>query len=418
MSRRTGFSFPKRAQALEHAVRSSIALGIALLFAMPSSAPASEDEPPDQLRISVDFPGAGQRVGGVGGLGLIAGRVVAYQGRLDRFDVVFLIDVSGSTASPSGIEPPPDAAEGAKKPGLFRRVFGRRKKTGTETILGAELAAVRALLDQLDPRSTRAGLVIFSGDDRPGTPDALVEVPLTDDYARVRAGLDEIALVPPEGATNMAAGLRTALDELVGPVPRRDSKRSVQRFIVFLTDGEPMLPNKSAKQATADALRIVDLAAKRDVRISSFAVGSEAADRPEVPSEAARRTGGRFVAVRDLDTLSAEVGSVRFTGLASLALRNRTLDAAPSCQIVTPEGRFAALLPMQVGANQLEVRARSTLDTEASSQLDVQFAPGAPLISALDDNLRDDLIRLRTLCESDERRAPDERSIEIEPEQD
>jgi hypothetical protein len=137
-----------------------------------------------------------------------------------------------------------------------------------------------------------------------------------------------------------------------------------------------------------------------------------------VPSEAARRTGGRFVAVRDLDTLSAEVGSVRFTGLASLALRNRTLDAAPSCQIVTPEGRFAALLPMQVGANQLEVRARSTLDTEASSQLDVQFAPGAPLISALDENLRDDLIRLRTLCESDERRPPDERSIEIEPEQD
>ena len=50
--------------------------------------------------------------------------------------------------------------------------------------------------------------------------------------------------------------------------------------------------------------------------------------------------------------------------LKELRRRNRTLGAAPRCQIVTPDGRFAALLPMRAGTNSLEVRARSTLQTE------------------------------------------------------
>jgi uncharacterized protein YegL len=367
----------------------------------PASAPS-----PEHLQISIEYPGSGQRVGEVDGLGLLSGRVLAYEGRLDLYEMIFAIDVSGSTADPSGIDVDGDGkARGTS--GTVRRLFGSKNSAAADNILSAELAAVRALLEKLDARTTRVGVVVFSGDEQQGTPDALVEVPLTSDYARVRKGLEEIALVPPQGATNMGAGLRTALAQLKGK--RAEGQSEPQRFVVFLTDGQPMLPYMSTTQAGNDALEVARQAAKREVRILSFAVGRDAADSPRFVSEMARITRGRFVAVRDLNTLSTDVASVTFTNLASLTLRNRTLDAGPSCQIVTPEGRFAALVPIKPGKNSLEVRARSTAETEEVAEVSVELAPGASLEAALDEGQRKELLRLRTLCE----RPAAQRNIEI-----
>ena len=61
-----------------------------------------------------------------------------------------------------------------------------------DSILAAEVAAVQTLLDQLDPRTTRVGVVTFGGDSSPFTADAETRVPLTTSYERVRRGLDEI----------------------------------------------------------------------------------------------------------------------------------------------------------------------------------------------------------------------------------
>lgn len=378
----------------------------ALLQALPAASLATEGPPaPERLQISIEFPLPGKSVGDVDGLSLLSGRVVAYQGRLDLYEMVFGIDVSGSTGDPSGIDVDGDGK--ARSAGLLSR-----KKGAADNILSAELGAARALLDTLDPRTTRVGVVIFSGDELQGTPDALVEVPLTSDYNRVRRGLEEIALVPPNGATNMAAGLRTALAQLKSK-PRADGSEP-QRFIVFLTDGEPNLPGRTTDEVGNEALEIARQAAKRGVRILSFAVGRDAADRPKFVSAMADLTNGRFVAVRDLNTLSAEVASVSFTKLASLTLRNRTLDAGPSCQIVTPDGRFAALVPVRAGKNSFEVRARTTEETEQSAEVSVELAPGMPLVAALDDSQRDSLLRLRSICE----RPPTEteRNVEIKTE--
>jgi hypothetical protein len=373
-----------------------------LLAMLPGSAALAKDGAPDAggLQISIEFPKAGQRVGEVDGLSLVSGRVVAYQGRLDLYEMIFTIDVSGSTADPSGIDVDGDGK--ARSAGILSR-----RKRAADNILGAELAAVRALLDKLDPRTTKVGVVTFSGDSLQGTPDALVEVPLTSNYARVRKGLDEIAMVPPEGATNMAAGLRTALAQLRSKPS--DGQVEPQRFIVFLTDGEPMLSYRSSNDVGNEALQVARQAAERGVRILSFAVG-RAADSARFPSEMARLTNGKFVPVRNLSTLSTDVSSVQFTNLASLALRNRTLDAVPRCQIVTPDGRFAALLPVRAGNNSLEVRARSTLQEEKSAEVSVVLAPGTPLAADLDEEQRGELLRLRTICD----RPPSERKLEIE----
>ncbi len=386
----------------------TVALLAALLGALPAASLAQEDAPdPERLRISIEFPAPGQRVGDVDGRTLVSGRVLAFQGRLDLYEMIFAIDVSGSTADPSGIDVDGDG-KASGTPGMLRRVLGSRKKAAADNILGAELAAARALLDQLDSRTTRVGVVIFSGDGLQGTPDALVEVPLTSDYNRVRKGLEEIGLVKPEGATNMADGLRTALAQLRSK-PGAKAQAEPERFIVFLTDGEPMLPYKSTAQVGNEALEIARKAAERGVRILSFAVGPDASDRPKYPSDMAKITKGRFVAVRDLKTLSTEVAAVNFTKLASLTLRNRTLDEAPSCQIVTPDGRFAALLPARPGTNTLEVRARSTLETEESAEISVELLPGTDLVPALDDAQRNELLRLRSICE----RPPGQRGVEI-----
>ena len=366
---------------------------------------------PDRLQVSIEFPAKGMKVGAVEGLdghSLVTGRVLAFAGRLDLYEMVFVIDVSGSTAEPSGIDVDGDGSAGGTG-GVVRRVFGSGKKAAADNILQAEIAAVRALLGELDPRTTRVGVVVFSGDDLQGTPDALVEVPLTSDYRRVGKGLDEIALVAPEGATNMGAGLRAALAQLKKPKPGPDGVEP-QRFIVFLTDGEPMLGYKSTAEVGNEALDVARQAGKRGVQILSFAVGREASERSRYPSEMARLTKGRFVAVRDLNTLSTDVASVSFTKLAALTLRNRTLDAGPKCQILSPDGRFAALLPMQPGANAVEVRARSTLDTEQSAELSVELSPGTSLVSALDDAQREQLLRLRTICE----RPESQRGLDIQ----
>ncbi len=395
----------RRPRALTGLVACMLGLGAGAASLTSEGAPAGAPSA-DHLQISIEYPGAGQRVGDVDGLVLLTGRVLAYQGRLDLYEMIFAIDVSGSTAEPSGIDVDGDGkARGTA--GTMRRLFGSKNSAAADNILSAELAAVRALLDKLDARTTRVGIVVFSGDAQQGTPDALVEVPLTSDYARVRKGLEEIALVPPEGATNMGAGLRTSLAQLRGKPAEGQSEP--QRFIVFLTDGAPMLPYMSTAQAGNDALEVARQAAKRDVRILSFAVGRDAADSSRFVSEMARITRGRYVAVRDLKTLSTDVASVTFTDLALLALRNRTLDAGPSCQIVTPEGRFAALLPMQAGKNSLEVRARSTTQTEEVAEVSVELAPGTSLEATLDDAQRKELLRLRTICE----RPATQRSIEI-----
>ena len=387
------------------------------LLSMSVPRARAADEPP--LKVQLEVPAAGQPSGAEGSLGFVSGRVFAADER-PKLDLIFLLDVSGSTQDSSGIDVDGDGeVSGSGK--LMSRLFGG--SSGGDSILAAELAAVRALLARLDSRTTRVGVVIFSGDG--GGQDALVEVPLTDDYRQVERGLDEIALVPPAGGTNMYAGLRLAALELSGGSsavsPRR---KGAQRYILLLTDGEPTLPAQSGRrEPVARVLKISRSIAKRGIKIDSFAIGARATQRPEAPREASSLTGGTYVAVDEIAELANRVEGVRFVDVAGLEIRNRTLDAPAACQLLEPDGRFSALIPMKPGANDLLLVARSTTGKEARHERELRFESDAPLESQLDERQRVDLLRLRALCTQNERRLEIEsgedasrRRLEIEPE--
>src|SRR6185503_2179418 len=116
---------------------------------------------------------------------------LAELGQLESFDILFVIDQSESTSDASGADVD---GNGERDRGACRagpRIFslfsalGRSCRGPNDSIFAAELAAVRTLLGQLDPRTTQVGLVSFSGDGNPLSPDAAVITPLTLEYKRV-----------------------------------------------------------------------------------------------------------------------------------------------------------------------------------------------------------------------------------------
>jgi Mg-chelatase subunit ChlD len=169
---------------------------------------------------------------------------------------------------------------------------------GGDSILAAEVQAVRILMEQLDPRTTRVGVVAFSGDRDPMTEDAFTLVPLTSDYRQVQAGLEDLLSAGPNGMTNMASGVQRGLVELLGSYSAYSEKRDeARRIMLFLTDGNPTLPFDGHPAANMrSAISKAVKAREARVRIDTYAIGSEALSEPVVAVEMARVTYGNFSA--------------------------------------------------------------------------------------------------------------------------
>lgn len=135
---------------------------------------------------------------------LIGGKVAIEAGGSGYVDLFFVLDVSGSTAHPGGI----DFSEFSQLPNfsVSRRTTAGRIASNCSvrpgihnlrnSILAAEVVASRRLLSQLNPETTRVGVITF-GD------DALLKQPLTHDFEAARRVLDAIYTFGPRGLTNM-----------------------------------------------------------------------------------------------------------------------------------------------------------------------------------------------------------------------
>ena len=246
---------------------------------------------PGRLTLRIDAPAPGRVSVDRAGMVFVSGIAFAHSGELPKVDVVFVLDVSGSTADASGADVNGD---GKVTRGGRGRLLGLGRSQNPDSILAAEIAAVRTLLDQLDTRTTRVGVVIFSGDDNPRSPDAFVEVELTRDYRRVNEALDGLLIDGPNGGTNMHAGILRGTVELLGSKSAVSRRRpGAQRIMMFLTDGIPTLPYQlSSRESAVRAIEVARMAAKHDVRIYTYAIGRQATRQPLVPLEAARVTGG------------------------------------------------------------------------------------------------------------------------------
>jgi len=286
-----------------------------------------------------------------------------------QYDVMFIIDTSGSTGAPSGTY-----------------VKG---KGGS--ILVAEVEAAERLLDRLDPRTTRVGVVTFSGAYNrftglavPGASGAFLQQPLTSNFALVRAALSKILQDGPDGGTDMAAGVRLAVRELVGlqghvSVSRQGSKP----VALLLTDGFPTLPFGRVNSMDPEDVEIAISAAKvaeaAGIVIHTFAIGPEALSAPIACTEIARVTKGTFTPLQDPGQVIDVLPKTSIADLDLVSVFNATTGELAKDLVVNPDGRFSALVSLVKGANRITVEALATDGARGSDSVLVHYAADGSL---------------------------------------
>ncbi|MFQ5532912.1 MAG: VWA domain-containing protein, partial [Candidatus Methylomirabilales bacterium] len=162
---------------------SIIILSCCLLFSPTISLSAT------QVEVAIHAPQHGATISGPSQVTVTGQAQAARDYRPALFDLMLILDTSGSTRAPSGVR------------GGFAR---------DSTILGAEVSAAERLLEKLDPKSTLVGVVTFSGEynrytgrGMPNESGAILAQPLTANYQEVRAALNRIYHRGASGGTNM-----------------------------------------------------------------------------------------------------------------------------------------------------------------------------------------------------------------------
>lgn len=168
---------------------------------------------------------------------------------------------------------PPTATPPAQPGTVYLPLVGReaclvKRQVGVDLVLaldssssmeGAKLAAAvtaaRALLDELEPRTDRVGLVTFDG-------QARRDYVITQDFAAISRRLDQIVLGT---GTRIDLGLERSLAEL--EVRGRAGSR---RAVVLLSDGRP------SEGTEARALQLAALARGSEVSVFTVGLGDDA----------------------------------------------------------------------------------------------------------------------------------------------
>jgi Mg-chelatase subunit ChlD len=307
--------------------------------------------------------------------------------RPTEFDVMLVVDVSGSTKHPSGIDVDGDGEIGEQRASLVAGLPARNTDP-EDSILAAEVAAGRRLLGELDAERVRVGVVSFSGDVDPVTRrrrspnqvDAILEQPLTRDHKRAEQALDAVLLRGPKGGTNMESGVKLALRELAGLSGAQSRPREgAKKVILFLTDGAPSLPFGLADQMDREDIEAVVAAARLakagGVSINVFGLGPRAIDYPKAATEMARVTGGLYTPVRRPGDIVSMLTGVSFANIDDVGAVNLTLGemAEPDDILLQPDGSFRGFFPVHPGRNRIRVSALASDGSRGSTEFDVVF---------------------------------------------
>jgi Mg-chelatase subunit ChlD len=293
-----------------------------------------------------------------------------------RFDVMLILDTSGSTAAPSrgllGSLGWGGIGGGVRLPrGLVR-----------ESILGAEVTAALNFLAQVDAARTRVGVVTFAegygAASGGGTANALVVQPLTFDLQAVRAALSRVLGRGSDGGTDMAAGLRLAVRELLtldGALsPARPDARKVS---LLLTDGFPTLPyGRGSGMEPGDldvTLNAARVAAKADILVHTFCLGPEALGKPAACTEIARLTGGRHHLIETPADIVEILPRTSIARVELLSVRNVTTGQMARSLTVGPDGQFTAEVPLAPGDNRVVVDLHGAAGVRKSAELVVRY---------------------------------------------
>jgi len=361
-----------------------------LLLAGAGRAAAPPDTSSTAVHVMIQSPLPGEPVSNKVHQAPIKGNAVAEGDQPADFDIVLIIDVSGSTKVASGVDIDGDGEIGIDPqfelvpPGTYPP--GLRNTDPQDSILSAEIAAAEALLTTLDSDRVRVGVISFSGEMNSHTgnrvrfdqQDAWVEVPLTGDYERARRALRGILARGPHGGTNFAAGIRLAVAELAGlsgskSAPRPDTKK----IVLFLTDGLPTFPIGSGSVAepgdTEAALNAARLAHKAGITINTYALGPNALTNPIAATEIARVTLGTFMPVKNPGDIVSFLQGVTFANVEDVIFTNLTTREVSYDVNLSPDGSFHGFVPVTEGTNRVRVTALSSDGSSGSIEFDIAF---------------------------------------------
>jgi hypothetical protein len=362
------------------------------LTALASSARAESGSTPAPVKILLESPSAGEVVRNQVQQAPIRGTAVAFGERPIDFDIMIVIDVSGSTASASGSDVDHNGIVGVN-PQLDPTAQGSYPR-GTlstdpgDSILAAEVRAADALIASLAPNGrTRVGVITFAGEMNPQTgyrarydqQDAWLEVPLTADFSAARTRLPEILRRGPNGATDFAAAIRLAITELASLSGARSSARpDAKKVVLFLTDGLPTFPaglgSVSDPGDVEAALTAAKVAHRAGIAINTYALGPSALTSPFTTTEISRITLGTFLPVQNPGDVVSFLPGMSFANVDDVVFTNLTTKEVSTDVKLLPDGSFSGFVPVREGRNRVRVTALASDGTSASVEIELEFA--------------------------------------------
>lgn len=313
----------------------------------------SGERGPGEFRLLLESPSAETETVGTP---LLEVRGSATGRGLSGHDVVIVLDLSDSTLRHSGFDIDGDGPEGRTNPAVAREILAAtddpvvlqrvRDEDFDDSVLMAVLTAAKVLIDQLDLREHRVGLVAFSTRAKTIAPVGSDRRELLSALRRMRVGFARDFMQ----GTNFEAALDRADFDLGRPGER-------DRSVVFLSDGKPTVPAGGEAAAHA-ARRAAKWLAASGTRVYGFALGPDAVEALPVFAEVADATGGRVVKVDNPGDVIVALRDIDLVDVAEVRIENRTNGHPGRAVRVSPTGRFDGFVDLAPGPNTLAVTAR------------------------------------------------------------
>ncbi len=320
------------------------------------------------VRIDLDPPSA---LGSdAGGLVFLSGRALIDAPGGGGLDLVLALDTSDSTDE-AAYDADPNAEH--RSPSPLSRLLAwlglSRSAVAAPTVFEEEIRAARAVLADLDPRTSRVAIVLLAGDATSGVGAPITALPLTTDFDRARALLSWFEAEGPGGEAHWSAGLRRSVALLVGldgetPSSSPEIRR---RALVILTDAR-LAPDE---WSDSDFDAALDQARRADVRVDALVFGEEASRGAPLLQRLAQTTGGRtFEVTRAADILES-VSALDHARVAGLEVWNDTLAEPARALHRRADGSFGSLLWLAPGENHITVVARGWNGVESRREIRV-----------------------------------------------
>ena len=312
---------------------------------------------------------------------LISGKVASQAARSENVDIMFIIDISGSTSLYAGVDfgdfgqlPDSSSSSGFGRPQITIGGFGLGlppMRNLRNSILAAEVGAARRLLVQLNSQTTRVGIITFSE-------GARVLQPLTRDFDHVRRVLDSVLAAGPNGGTNMVEGIRTGISELMG-FGSSEKRAEAVKAEFLLTDGFPTLPIGRGRVTPEDtdlAINAARLAGKAGIKVHVFALGEEALSYTRAAVGIAHESGGIYTPVSRAADVLAVVENISLVGVEYVQIVNQTTGQKATETRLAADGFFSSAVQVVEGQNQIEVIARASDGSTGRDSITVYYQSG------------------------------------------